>query len=186
MTSPACQYLEHLPYIDSLWFGEGFDYKKSKPDYWLVEISGIPFGLFGEMLEGGGLPFRGMVYGMTSRLGWTAGYPPAIWKFWDKIGIQDARMVGYWDPDCPVKTDKDDVLVTAFIKPGKVFLAVASWTVGTVQCRLVVDWTKLDMDPKTARVSLPRVFPYQRVKKVPRDLSLTIPQFKGCFVLISG
>lgn len=32
------------------WFGEYFDYDSS-PDYWLVEISGIPFGLMGEMLQ---------------------------------------------------------------------------------------------------------------------------------------
>ena len=43
-------YLEHFPYIDRLWFGEYFDYD-APPDYWLVEISGIPFGLMGEMLE---------------------------------------------------------------------------------------------------------------------------------------
>ena len=172
--------------INVIAFGEGYDYKKSLPDYWLVEISGIPFGLFGEMLEGGGLPFRGMVYGMTSRLGWTAGYPPAIWKFWDKFGIQDARMIGYWDPCCPVKTDRDDVLVTAFLKPGQAFLAVASWATGTARCRLVVDWAKLGIDPRTAKIIMPRVFPYQRGKKVPKDLSLTIPQLMGCFVLVFG
>jgi hypothetical protein len=42
-------YLEHFPYIDRLWFGEYFDYD-SAPDFWLVEVSGIPFGLMGEML----------------------------------------------------------------------------------------------------------------------------------------
>jgi len=61
--SPANKYMEHLPYISSLWFGELFDYN-GPPDYWLVEISGIPFGLTGEMLEyrHGGNPYRGMVY----------------------------------------------------------------------------------------------------------------------------
>ncbi len=67
--SPANQYMEHLPYINSLWFGEMYDYNLS-PDYWLVEISGIPFGLYGEMLEGCGNAYRGMVYGMSSRLAW--------------------------------------------------------------------------------------------------------------------
>ena len=56
--------MEHFPYINSLWFGEGYDYDET-PDYWLVEISGIPFGLYGEMLKGGGNPWRGMLYGMT-------------------------------------------------------------------------------------------------------------------------
>ena len=36
LSNCANQYMEHLPYIDSLWFGEGYDYNES-PDYWLVE-----------------------------------------------------------------------------------------------------------------------------------------------------
>lgn len=50
--------LEYFPYLDRLWFREYFDFD-SAPDYWLVEISGIPFGLMGEMLEGGGKPGAG-------------------------------------------------------------------------------------------------------------------------------
>ena len=39
-------YMEHFPYIDRLWFGEYFDYD-APPDYWLTEVSGIPFGIMG-------------------------------------------------------------------------------------------------------------------------------------------
>ena len=28
-----------------------------------------------------------------------------MWKAWDDFGIAEARMVGYWEPDCPVHTD---------------------------------------------------------------------------------
>ena len=59
-------YLEHFPYLDRLWFGEYFNYD-FPPEFWLVEVSGIPYGLMGEMLEGGGNPWRGMLYGMTGR-----------------------------------------------------------------------------------------------------------------------
>ena len=55
MNNCANLYLELFPYLDSLWLGEGFDYNES-PDYWMVEMAGIPYGLFGEMLEGGGNP----------------------------------------------------------------------------------------------------------------------------------
>ncbi|MGH7658471.1 MAG: glycoside hydrolase domain-containing protein, partial [Gemmatimonadales bacterium] len=67
--SSANLYLEHFPYIDRLWFGEYFDYNSS-PAYWLTEMSGIPFGVMGEMLQDGGNPWRGMVFGMTNRLPW--------------------------------------------------------------------------------------------------------------------
>ena len=38
-----------FPFLDSLWFGESFHYN-SPADTFLVEISGLPFGLFGDML----------------------------------------------------------------------------------------------------------------------------------------
>jgi hypothetical protein len=34
-------------YVDSLWIGEGFSYD-SPPDNWLLEISGMPFGVFSD------------------------------------------------------------------------------------------------------------------------------------------
>jgi len=64
--SSANLYLEHSPYLNRLWFGEYFDYAGAPPDYWLVETSGIPFGLMGEMLQDGGNPWRGLLYGMTN------------------------------------------------------------------------------------------------------------------------
>ncbi len=115
--SSANLYLEHFPYLDRLWFGEYFDYNASGPDYWLVEVSGIPFGLMGEMLEKGGNPWRGMVFGMTSRLPW-AGDPRPLWELWDAFGIGDSRMVGWWADSNPVRTGRDDVLATVFLKPG--------------------------------------------------------------------
>ena len=88
--SSANLYLEHFPFIDRLWFGEYFNYD-SPPDYWLVEMSGIPFGLMSEMLEGGGNPWRGMLFGMTNRLPWTGGDPRELWKAWDDFGISSGR-----------------------------------------------------------------------------------------------
>jgi len=123
--SPANQNMEHFPYISNLWFGEIFDYNMP-PDYWLVEISGIPFGLTGEMLnyQTGGNAYRGMVYGMTSRQ-----HPShsAMWRLWDEFGIQDAEMIGYWDDDCPVRTNHDDVLATVYRKPDKSLIALGRW-----------------------------------------------------------
>ncbi len=124
--SAANEYMEHLPYISSLWFGELFDYN-GPPDYWLVEISGIPFGLTGEMLEyrNGGNPYRGMIYGMVGRL---HSSKRALWRLWDEFGIRQARMIGYWDRFCPVRTDRSEVLATAYVRPGeKTLAALAHW-----------------------------------------------------------
>jgi hypothetical protein len=123
--STANQTMEHFAYVSNLWFGELFDYEMP-PDYWLVEISGLPFGVTGEMLEyqNGGNPYRAMIYGMTGRLHPSA---PAMWRFWDDVGIQQGQMIGYWQPECPVRTNRPDVLATVYRKPGKAVIALAHW-----------------------------------------------------------
>ena len=75
-TNSANLYLEHFPYINRLWFGEYFD-PNSPPDFWFVEMSGIPYGLMGEMLQDGGNRWRGMLYGMTSRMPYDGNDPSA-------------------------------------------------------------------------------------------------------------
>lgn len=139
--SSANLYLEHFPYIDRLWFGEYFDYN-SAPDYWLVEMSGIPFGLMGEMLQDGGNPWRGMLFGMTARLPW-AGDPRALWKEWDAFGIAESRMYGWWMDNPPVTTGRPDVLATAYVKDGKTLIALASWAPDTANVTLTLDWKRL-------------------------------------------
>eukprot|EP01051_Picozoa_sp_SAG22_P008956 SAG22_NODE_714_length_7722_cov_3.919585_6_plen_140_part_00 len=47
--SPALNYMQHLPSINRVWFGEGFDYQSTSPDYFLIEASGIAFGVLGDM-----------------------------------------------------------------------------------------------------------------------------------------
>ncbi|MDQ2753219.1 MAG: DUF6067 family protein, partial [Bacteroidota bacterium] len=108
-------YMEHFPYLNRLWFGEYFDYENNTPDFFLTEVSGIPFGLMGEMLQGGGNPWRGMIYGMTNRMPWSDNADPRpIWKVWDKFGMQGTKMIGYWSDNCPVKTNNDKVLATVY------------------------------------------------------------------------
>ena len=45
----AFQNAELLPFVDSMWTCEGIDFTRG-PDYWLISISALPFGVFGEML----------------------------------------------------------------------------------------------------------------------------------------
>jgi hypothetical protein len=181
--SPANKYMEHFPYINSLWFGEGYDYQSEPPDYWLVEISGIPFGLYGEMLQGGGNPWRGMIYGMTARLGW-GGEPRPVWKLWDEFGIRDARMIGYWDESCPVKTDRPNVLATAYVKQGKTLVSLASWAPETVECRLSIDWKALGLDPQKAHLFAPAIESFQRAALFSPDDPIPVYPARGWLLVI--
>jgi hypothetical protein len=143
----ALLYMELFPYIDRLWFGEEFDYEKTSPSYWLTEISGIPYGLMGEMLQNDGNPWRGMLFGMTNRLGWSPGSDPrGLWKLWDDFGITQADMIGWWVHDTPVKTDRDDVLATSYVRKGKrTLIALASWAPEQTKVKLSFDWRALGL-----------------------------------------
>ncbi len=132
--SSANLYLEQLPYINRLWLGECFDYERSTPEYWLVEISGIPFGLMGEMLEGGGNPWRGMVFGVTGRA--PAVDNRALWNFWSRWGLDRAQMIGFWSADRPVRTGHPQVLATTWLTGSGAVVAVASWADEPVEISL--------------------------------------------------
>jgi hypothetical protein len=149
----------------------------------MVEVSGIPFGHLGEMLEGGGNPWRGMIYGMSNRLSW-GGNPSALWKLWDTFGIKDSEMLGYWNPKCPVKTDNPDVLVTAYVKKDKILFAIASWSETPVDIQLLIDWQSIGLDPKTATLVQPAIENLQDESIYSLDAKLHIDPLKGCLLIL--
>jgi len=147
-------------------------------------MSGIPFGVMGEMLQDGGNAWRGMLYGMTSRLPW-AGDPTHLWKVWDDFGIQDSQMIGYWVKSCPVKTDSKDVLATAYVKEDKVLISLASWAKEIVYCRLKIDWNALGLDPKKAHLSAPRIENFQYSASFNPGVEIPVAPGRGWLLVLS-
>ena len=180
--SSANLYLEHFPFINRLWFGEYFDYD-SRPDYWLVEVSGIPFGLMGEMLEKGGHPWRGMTMGMTARLPW-AGDPTPLWKVWDDFGIQQSRMHGWWSGTDPVTTGDADILATSWTKPGSAMVSLGSWKADDTPVRLTIDWTALGLDPARTRIRAPEIANFQSAGTYEPGAAITVPGKKGLLLIL--
>jgi hypothetical protein len=183
-TNSGNLYMEHFPYIDRLWFGEYFDYN-AEPDFWMTEVAGIPFGLMGEMLQDGGNQWRGLIYGMTSRAPWS-GDPANIWKLVDDFGIRGAEMIGYWVPDCPVKTGRPDILATVYKSSGKSLIAIASWAAGPARIKLDIDWKALGIDPEKAVMTLPGVKSFQSPGQLKPGESFSVPAGKGLAVVITG
>lgn len=176
-------YMELLPYIDQLWIGEGRNYD-TPPDYWLVEISGIPFGLPGQMLQNGGNPWRGMVYGITNRAGWTGTPPDHIWKFWDQYDIKDKEMIGYWDPRNPVTPDNDSIKVTVYKGPEESILAVGNFSSTEQSCSLHIDYNKLGYDKDKCSFNIPFIERYQAERQLNSLEQLRIPGKQGYIVVI--
>jgi len=172
--------LEHMPYVTELWYGESFNYNKP-PDYWLVEVSGLPFGVTGEMLDNTGTinMWRGMIYGITGRIRGRE----HIWKLWDDFGIADAEMLGYWDDKCPVKTDCKDVLATVYRKPDKTLIALATWSRKDEQVRLTIDWKALGLDPAAVKLHAPTVPGMQEARTFQPDEPIPIKKAGGWFLI---
>ena len=173
-------YLEHMPYVTELWYGESFNYNKP-PDYWLVDISGLPFGVTGEMLDNTGTinMWRGMIYGITGRIRGRE----YIWKLWDDFGIADAEMLGYWDDKCPVKTGSKDVLATVYRKKGKSLIALATWSRKTETVKLRIDWPALGLDPEAVQIRAPEIKGLQKPREFRMGEALTIPKGGGWMLI---
>lgn len=145
-------YMDLLPYVDRIWMGEGFPAGNTL-DFWMVEMSGIPYGVMSETLDAKNI-YRGMVYGMLPRLPWS-GNPVPMWELWDEFGMKDARMRGYWDDRCPVKTGNENLPATVYVNGDKALVAIANWTDLVQQGELTIDENLLGFTPSKAY--LPRI-----------------------------
>ncbi len=175
-------YLEHFPYLNRLWFGEYFNYNE-KPDYWLTEISGIPYGLMGEMLQDGGNAWRGMIFGMTARLPWS-GDPTPVWRIMDNFGIQGSQMIGYWVPDCPVKTNNPNVICTVYKKDKKSLISIASWDKDKTDVKLLIDWKALDISPEKATLTAFGSKDFQPAATFSPDQKIPVEPGKGWMLVL--
>ena len=175
-------YMDLLPYFDLVWIGEGRDYDRM-PDHWLIEVSGIPFGLPGQMLQDGGNPWRGMVYGITSRAGWS-GDPTEIWKFWDQYNIGDKKMIGYWDEDKLVKSDNDLIRATLYKGDEESIIAVANWGKQDQECSIGIDWDKLGYDEYGCKYLISAIPGFQDEHSPDSLNDLIIPGGKGYLIVL--
>ena len=175
-------YMEHLPYVSRLWFGEYFDYNEN-PDYWLTEVSGIPFGLTGEMLEKGGHPYRGMVFGMTTRV-YGKYNPGAIWKLFDDFDIKNSKMLGYWVKDLPIKISENDILASLYIHPDRVLIAIGSWSKKDRHIKLNIDWKTIGFDKNNVLLYSPQISGLQEKKEYDPDKLVKIEKNKGLILIL--
>lgn len=178
-------YMDLLPYVDMVWIGEGRNYDRLS-DHWLIEVSGIPFGLTGQMLEGGGNPWRGMVYGITTRAGWTPNPPTPLWKFFDEYHFTGRDLVGYWEKDCPVTCSDPNVKASVFKGKDDAIIAVASWSDHDVDAALEIDWKELGFDPAHMAVSIPEIQDFQSGNTSVNLEKLLIPGKKGYIIVLKN
>lgn len=202
-------FTELLPFVDSMWTCEGIDFTR-RPDYWLTTIAALPFGTFGEMLGGDVVPpipgkfcgescankWRGMLFGMTNRAGWN-GHDPNdnmnLWKFWDKIHIEQADLYGWWNATAPVRLyGSPDVFASSYVRHGACTLvAIASWSTSAESITVLINWNMLGLSRTTAAATAPALKSFNR-NIVPTNFEidgngsvhLAVPPLQGWLLLL--
>lgn len=177
----AMLYMEHFPYMSRLWFGEYFDYKLPA-DYWMTEVSGLPFGLMGEMLQDGGHPYRGMLFGMTARL-YGKTDPRPVWAMMNDFGIAESRMRGYWLKDTPVRTGHPNLLATTYLKDGGALIAIGSWSERDERVSLTMDLAAMGLSGNL-RIYAPAVAGLQEFADVDPS-AVVVPAGQGLFLRVA-
>jgi hypothetical protein len=174
----AMLYMEHFPFLQRLWFGEYFEYDLDQ-DYWMTEVSGLPFGLMGEMLQDGGHPYRGMLYGMTTRFYGNVD-PRPVWGLMDDFGIADSRMLGYWLQDPPARVSHPRIRATSFVRPNGALVALASWSDADETVALDLDLGSLNLSGDL-RVWAPAVDGLQPFAEIDPS-AVVVPANQGLFL----
>ncbi len=176
-------FIDLYPYFDLLWRGEGF-YNDTPPGFWLIERSGVAFGIAGEML-GRGNPFRGLLFGMTDRAGWGGG-PSGLWKFFDEVKLGDMELVGWWDDECPVKVSGSaDVKASVWKGDGRAVLVVANFAKEPRSATFAFDAAKLGFDCAKAKWSNPEIAGVQKSAAAPDFAKPVEVPAGGGFILVS-
>ena len=180
----AFLYMEHFPYVSRLWFGEYFQYEL-EPDYWMTEVSGIPFGLTGEMLEKGGRPYHGLLYGMTTRVYHTYN-PGAIWKLFKDFKIETSEMLGYWVERSPIKTTNSNVKTTIYRHNDKVLIVIGSWSNNNEEVELNIDWDKLGMDKNRVKLISPDIEGLQSFNVLDVNKPIPVSENNGVILILEN
>ncbi len=188
--SPSIQYTEFFPYIDKLWFGEFFHYDNMSAENYLIESSGIPFGLSADMLWDGGNPWLGMLFGMTCRYPYYAENPihdpHFLWKAWDDFGIRESEMHGFWEEKPIVATSDRQVKATAFVRDGKTMVAVGNYSNEAKKVRLDIDWNRIGLDSSKAELKAPAIEHFQTSATWRKDAAIPVDPKKGWIILLEN
>jgi hypothetical protein len=97
--------------------------------------------------------------------------------------MKGTQMSGWWDSECPVKTDNPDVLATVYRKPGKSLIALASWAKEKDEVRLNIDWKALGLDPKKTKLRAAAIEGFQPEAKFAVDGAIAVEPGKGWLIV---
>jgi hypothetical protein len=116
------------------------------------------------MLQDGGNRFLGMLYGETARDAYGEFSPRPVWNLWKTFGIADAKMIGYWDKECPVHTSHPGVKATVYMKTRQTLISIGNFDDEDQEVKLILDWKALGLNPEDVILEAPEVKNFQNAK----------------------
>ena len=95
-------------------------------------------------------------------------------------------MIGFWVPDSPVRTGRNDVLATVCRGPARTIVSIASWAADTAHVQLAVDWTRLGLDPTRARILAPELPGFQSAATFNPFEPIPVAPGRGWLLIFEG
>jgi hypothetical protein len=93
-------------------------------------------------------------------------------------------MIGWWVHDAPVKTMRDDVLATSYVRDGKTLIAIASWAPQKTDVKLLIDWKALGLKPRNAKLVAPAVDGFQPAAQFKPGDAIPVEPGKGWLLIL--
>jgi hypothetical protein len=107
-----------------------------------------------------------------------------VWKLWNSFGIEQAKMIGYWDNACPVKTNHPNVKATVYVREGKTLISIGNFDKKDQDVRLTFDWKKLGLDPSKAVLTAPFVENFQKEQTFKPDELIPVKSKEGWLLIL--
>ena len=85
---------------------------------------------------------------------------------------------------CPIQTGRQDILATAYLKPGKTLVSLASWAQADARVRLHIDWPALGMAPQKAVLRAPAIAGFQAAQTFLPGDEIAVPQKRGWLLIL--
>jgi hypothetical protein len=144
----------------------------------------------GDMLQGGGNRWLGMVFGMTVRYPWTTEGIPCdprpVWKIWDDFRIQDAKMIGFWEKNCPVKCNLPEVKATAYLNKDRVLISIGNFSDSVKNIKLSLDWHALGISPENCRFYAPAIENFQPTRSFNPKETIPVAARQGWLIYLEN
>lgn len=93
-------------------------------------------------------------------------------------------MIGFWEKNPGVAASDDKVKVTVYRKTGKALLSIGNYSDATKSVTLKIDWKRLGLREKRARLVAPEIKDTQEAREWPVDGKISVQPRKGWLVYV--